>query len=59
MTRTNRPTTGRTTYHRDHTVTVWDCLRSEWTRGANPAPELLATIGADERARILRHIEAL
>ncbi|MGB1711908.1 MAG: hypothetical protein ACPHP1_04985 [Miltoncostaeaceae bacterium] len=55
MTRTNRPKTGRTTYHRDGTVTTWDCIRGNWARGSDPSDQLLATMDRSERARVLRH----
>lgn len=55
MTRTNRPKTGRTTFHRDGTVTTWDCVRKNWVRGSDPSDQLLATMGRSERARVLRH----
>jgi hypothetical protein len=55
MKRTNRPNTGRTTFHRDGTVTTWDCIRGAWLRGDNPSDELLATMGDRERSRVIRH----
>jgi len=55
MTRTTRPTTGRTTLHRDGSVTTWDCLTGQWVRGSNLSPALLATMGQAERARVIRH----
>ena len=54
MKRTDRPKTGSTTYHRDRTVTVWDCLTESWVRGV-PGDSLLATLGAEERERAMRH----
>lgn len=51
----NRPPTGDTTYHRDGTVTIWDCLRQLWMRGNNPSDELLATLGSDEREKVIKH----
>jgi len=53
--RTTRPRTGRTTFRRDGTVTVWDCIQQSWVRGSDPADRLLATLAPDERARITRH----
>jgi hypothetical protein len=55
MTRTTRPTTGRTTFHRDGTVTTWDCIKQEWVRGAQPSDALLSTMDRRERARVIRH----
>lgn len=55
MTRTNRPTTGRTTFHHDGTVTTWDCVLGQWVRGNNPCAGLLATMDRRERARVIRH----
>jgi len=55
MTRTTRPTTGRTTYHRDGTVTTWDCLAQQWVRGSDPSDALLATMTEPERGRVVRH----
>lgn len=53
---THRPRSGRTTLHRDGTVTVWDCTRQEWIRTDSPSDTLLATMGSDERERVLRHV---
>ncbi len=55
MNRTDRPNTGRTTYHRDGSVTTWDCIRQNWVRGCRPSDELLATMDQKERARVIRH----
>lgn len=49
-----RPKSGRTTYHRDGTVTVWDVMRQQWHRA--PAGEVLRTLGPtltrSERVRL-------
>jgi len=45
----------RTTYHRDGTVTVWDCHQQRWRRTGNPSDQLLASLAADERERVIRH----
>ena len=45
----------RTVYHRDHTVTVWDCHRQRWTRTDRPADHILASCSTAEAARIRRH----
>jgi len=55
MTRTTRPTTGQTTFHRDGSVTTWDCILQAWVRGDNPCAGLLATMDRVERDRVLRH----
>jgi len=55
MTRTTRPNTGRTTFHRDGTITTWDCITQAWLRGADPSDALLATMDRVERARVIRH----
>ena len=52
---TTRPSSGRTTYHNDGTVTVWDCIRGQWIRTAEPTPELLSTCSHEEADRIVRH----
>ena len=45
-----------TTYHRDGTVTVWDCHMQSWRRLAagDCSDRLLATLDNAERARIAR-----
>jgi hypothetical protein len=45
----------RTTYHRDGTVSVWDCYAQSYTRTASPSAQLLATLSPSERVRVLRH----
>lgn len=55
MTRTTRPRSGRTTFHRDGTVTTWDCIAQAWVRGTDPSAQLLSTMGERERARVIRH----
>jgi len=55
MTRTTRTKTGRTTFHRNGSVTLWDCRRQEWVTGSNPSDALLATLDQKERARVLQH----
>ena len=46
----------RTTYHRDGTVTVWDVYQAAWVRTSTPTDQLLATLDADERERVKRHV---
>ncbi|HUV38505.1 MAG TPA: hypothetical protein VMY39_02780 [Planctomycetota bacterium] len=54
----HRPRSGQTTYHRDGTVTTWDVYRERWVRARKSLPdEVIATMGADERVRVLRHID--
>ena len=57
MTRTTAPKTGRTTYHRDGTVTIWDVYQQSWVRGFQLRDELLASLNDGERDRVLRHTE--
>jgi hypothetical protein len=44
-----------TTFHRDGSVTIWDCYRQQWHRTANPSDKLLATLGSNERERVMQH----
>ena len=53
MTKTKSPYA--TTYHRDHTVTVWDVYRQSWLRTARPRDEVLASLGSDELEKVKRH----
>ena len=50
------PCSGDTTYHKDGTVTIWDCIRQSWVRGHLPSDALLATLNEAERRRVLRHV---
>lgn len=44
------------TYHRDHTVTVWNCLAQCWlVRVAHVPHAVLATLSPKDRERIVRH----
>jgi len=56
MNTTTRPTTGNTTYHRDGTITVWDCIQQQWVRGDNPSDDLLATMPRYERSAAIAHL---
>lgn len=56
--RTNRPKSGRTTYHRDGTVTLWNILSQGWFRVGRVDDEVLATLDDRERQRVIRHTEA-
>ena len=42
-------------FHRDGSVTVWDCLNQGWVRTSSPSDSLLASLGADERAKVISH----
>ena len=45
----------RTIYHRDGSVTIWNCLAGNWQRTSNPSDDLLATLSEPERSRVMRH----
>jgi hypothetical protein len=45
----------RTIYHRDGSVTVWDCSAQSYTRTATPSARILATLSPSERDRVSRH----
>ena len=55
-TTTTRTDLYKSTYHRDGTVTLWDCYRQRWTRPAagEVSDQVLATLSAVERKRIAR-----
>lgn len=44
-----------TTYHRDGTVSVWNCIAQTWERTGNPSDALLATLDPDDRVRVVLH----
>ena len=44
-----------TTYHRDNTVTIWDCYSQQWIRTGEPSDHLLASLGSEERDRVVLH----
>lgn len=46
-----------TTFHRDGTVTIWDVYSQSWVRTRNPSVQLLASLGGDERGRVLAHCD--
>lgn len=48
-------TTYRTTFHRDHTVTIWDCYSQRWLRTARPSDRILASLDQRERERVIKH----
>lgn len=45
----------RTIFHRDGSITVWNCLTGNWQRTSNLGDDLLATLSEPERSRVLRH----
>jgi len=46
----------RTTYHRDHTVTVWDVYTQGWVRTSRPSDRILASMSGGERERVKKHL---
>ena len=46
------------TYHRDGSVSAWDVYTQQWTRQVAFGAAQLASLGAKERDRILRHTAA-
>ncbi len=57
MTRTNTPKTGNTTYHRDGTVTIWNCITRQWERISVLTSELGPTLSREEWARVTSHLD--
>lgn len=55
---TTRPKTGRTTYHRDGTVTLWDVYQQQWVRQAGFSDAVYASLDDKDRTRVLRHVGA-
>ena len=55
MTATKQTDPYRTKYHRDGSVTVWDCRLQQWVRVSRLDDGLSATLMPEERARIERH----
>lgn len=45
----------KTRYHKDHSVTVWDVYTQTWLRTTRPRDEILASLAAQERERVIRH----
>lgn len=43
------------TYHRDRTVTLWDVYTQSWIRTGRPSDQILASLNASERRRVIRH----
>lgn len=56
MSATKRSDPYRTTYHRDGTVTVWDVYTQQWLRTSRPSDQILASLPAEERERVRRHV---
>ena len=48
----------RTTYHRVHTVTIWDVYAQGWVRTAAIRRDILSSLSAPERTRVVRHCAA-
>jgi len=46
----------RTVCHKDGTVTLWDVYVQNWVRGSTVSDRVLASLGADERRRVLAHL---
>lgn len=46
-----------TDYHSNGTVTIWDVYRQRWVHTASPSDRVLASLSAEERANVLRHLE--
>lgn len=53
---TTRPKSGKTTYHRDGTVTLWDCIQQSWVCGSRPSAELFATFSESQRTQVMAHL---
>ena len=45
-----------TRYHRDRSVTLWDVFRQAWARTSAPSDRVLASLSAEERAKVIRHL---
>ena len=44
-----------TTFHRDHTVTIWNVYNQQWERTARPSDRVLASLTPEERHKVTRH----
>jgi|OM-RGC.v1.035304505 hypothetical protein len=53
----NRPKSGKTTFHRDGSVTLWDVYTQTWARHDRFSNRVLASLDSDERERVIRHLE--
>ncbi len=47
--------TAKITYHRDHTVTLWNVYTQSWDRIMRPSDRVLASLDERSRARVIRH----
>jgi len=54
--RADRPRSGKTTLHRDGSVTLWNIYENRWERHETPPWRLLVTLGDDEKKRVMRHM---
>lgn len=50
--------TTKITYHRDATVTLWDVYTQGWRRLALVPSEILASLPAAQRERVMSHTRA-
>jgi hypothetical protein len=55
LTNATRPSTGKTSYHRDNSVTYWSVYSQTWQRASAVSDCELAAMSHDERERVLRH----
>jgi hypothetical protein len=46
----------KTTFHRNGEVTIWNVYTQTWQRSRRISDDVLASLDASERARVLRHI---
>jgi hypothetical protein len=42
-------------FHRDGSVTVWDSHEQGWIRTSDPSDRLLASLGPEEREKVISH----
>lgn len=55
LTNATRPSHGKTSYHRDGTVTYWSVYLQVWCRSWHLDDRELAAMSHNERERVLRH----
>lgn len=48
--------TYRSTLNDDGTVTVWDVYRQQWVTTDRPSDQILASLGGEERERVMQHL---
>ena len=46
---------GKTKFHRDGAVTIWDVYHQGWERTSRPCDRILASLTPAERDRVVRH----